>query len=341
MVSATYFDGRTTRVQAVEVSVTGGDLLITGSHLELRVPFASVIIDERLGNAPRRLHLPGGACCEVRDLAALDGLLSATTHRESWLGDLQRRTGWILGALLALGVILSVAYEWGLPWAAATGARRLPPGIASTLSIQTLKTLDGGLLRRSEISEGRQRSLKLQFDALRSSGGSAIPSILIFRASPSLGANAFTLPDGTIVLLDDLTNTLSDDQVVAVLAHELGHAHERHGMQLMLRGAAVGAFLTFYVGDISQLLAAAPLAIVQARYSQDFEREADDFGAALLASNGLSPGLLAEVLTRLSKLRPETADVAFLRSHPATDERIRHLRELAQQNLRKGRNDVG
>jgi len=102
-------------------------------------------------------------------------------------------------------------------------------------------------------------------------------------------------------------------------------------MQLLLRSTAVGAFLTFYLGDISQLLAAAPAAVVQARYSQDFERQADDFGAALLSQHGLSPGLLADDLERLSKLRPDASYAGYLASHPPTEERIRRLRALASE----------
>jgi Zn-dependent protease with chaperone function len=331
MVPAMYFDGRTTRVHPVELSMIAGDLRVSGEGVELRVPFADIVIDERLGNAPRRLHFPGGACCEVRDLAALDRLLSTTTHRESWVDRPQHHLGWILGAVLGFVLIVPVAYQWGLPWAAAVGARRISPIIATTISNEVMNTLDAGWLQKSKVSGERQRSLLAQFDALRISADGTIPARLLFRASSRLGANAFTLPDGTIVLLDDLTNNVGDDaRVMAVLAHELGHAHERHGLQMMLRGAAVGAFLTFYVGDISQLLAAAPLAVVQARYSQQFEREADDFAATLLRRHGMSPALLADVLSRLSKLRPETAKHGYLLSHPPTDERIRHLRELAR-----------
>jgi len=330
MVSATYFDGRSTRLHAVQLSLVGEELIVTGSDIERRVPFAAIVVDERLGSAPRRLRLPGGACCEVRDLAALDRLLSATAHRDGWVDQMQRHRAAVLLALVAFGVVAAAAYQRGLPWATAIAARRIPPAIAATISAQALRTLDGGVLRKSRIPDARQRALVIQFDALQSSVSGAAHSALLFRASPQLGANAFTLPDGTILLLDDLTNTIGDDShILAVLAHELGHAHERHGMQLLLRGTAVGSFLTFYLGDISQLLAAAPAAVVQARYSQQFERQADDFGAALLSRHDLSPELLADDLSRLSKLRPETSNAGYLASHPPTEERIRHLRELA------------
>jgi predicted Zn-dependent protease len=77
------------------------------------------------------------------------------------------------------------------------------------------------------------------------------------------------------------------------------------------------------------LLAAAPAAVVQARYSQDFERQADDYGAALLLRNGMSPELLADALKKLAQSEPESSKSGYLSSHPSTDERMRHLRQLA------------
>ena len=333
MVSATYFDGRSTRVHAVELAIAGEDLLVTGTDVNLHIPFAQVKVDERLGRAARRLRFPDGGCCEVVDLVALDGLLSSSAHRDGWVDRLQRHQRFAMLALCAFAVVVVVAYKWGLPWVAAEGARRLPPVIARAISTQTMKTLDGRLLGESLIAYARQRSLTAHFNALQTPGSSRSQSALLFRASPQLGANAFTLPDGTIVILDDLTNSIGDDShLLAVLAHELGHAHEHHGLQMLLRSSAVGAFLTFYLGDISQLLAAAPVALIQARYSQQFEQQADEYGAALLREHGLSPELLADDLSRLMKLRPDASGGGYLASHPPTDKRIRRLRELARKN---------
>ena len=226
---------------------------------------------------------------------------------------------------------LAVAtYKWGLPWAAAQGALRLPPAVGKSLSAQALKILDGGLLMPSKIAEPRRQALSAEFHALRLPEGGTPTSTLLFRSSPQLHANAFTLPDGTIIVLDDLITSIGDDhQSLAVLAHELGHAHGRHGLQMLLQSSAIGAFLTFYIGDVSQLLAVAPAAVVQARYSQALETQADDYAAALLAHNGMSPDLLADALKKLTDLHPGLTQAGYLSSHPSTDERMRRLRALA------------
>jgi Zn-dependent protease with chaperone function len=330
MVQADYCNGRSTRVRAVELSVTGADLLVRGEDVELRVPFSRVRVDEQLGRAPRRLHLDDGAFCEVHDLQALNTLLALTPHRDGWVDRMQRHGAVVVGACVLCVMMTIAGYRWGLPWLAAKGARHLSPTIGSALSAQALRALDGGILRPSLIPETRRQGIAAAFHAMRLPEGGTPGSALLFRRSQQLGANAFTLPDGTIIVLDGLLTAIGDDRrILAVLAHELGHAHGHHGLQILLQGSAVGAFLTFYVGDISPLLAAAPAAVVQSRYSQQLEWQADDYAAALLLHNGLSPDLLADALTELAALHPELSKGGYLASHPSTDERLRHLRMLA------------
>jgi len=330
MLRANYFDGRSTRIRVVELSVAGEDLVVAGEDIDLRVPFAHVKVDDRLGRAPRRLRFPDGTFCEVRDLDALDTLLSSTAHRDGWVDRMQRHLQFALFAAVACVALAFAAYKWGLPWAAARGAQHLPSAVGKAISVQTLKLLDGKLLMPSKIAVERQRTLSADFHALQLPEGGTPDSVLLFRSSPQLGANAFTMPDGTIIVLDDLITSIDDDQqILAVFAHELGHAWGRHSLQMLLHSSAVGAFWTLYVGDISTLLAAAPAALVQARYSQDLEKQADDYGAALLAHNGMSPALLADALKKLAASHAGTPTGGYLSTHPSTDERMRHLLLLA------------
>lgn len=336
MVEANFFDGRSTRVRVVNLSAAGQDLLIAGDGIDLRAPFAEIKVDERLGRAPRRLHLKDGSFCEVRDLNALDGLLASIGHRDGRIDRIQRQAKYVLIACVALLVLGVASWKWGLPWAAQIGARHLPPAVGQTLSVQTLKLLDGRILLPSKIPPERQQELDDKFHALLLPEGGTPASALLFRRSPQLGANAFTLPDGSIIVLDDLITLLDNDpRTLAVFAHELGHVHGRDSLQLLLQSSTIGAFLTFYVGDVSNLLAAAPAALLQAKYSQALERRADDYGAALLLRNGMSPLLLADALNKLSASHPESksSPLGYLSSHPSTEARMRHLRLLGARSL--------
>jgi len=325
MVRADYYDGRSARRRAVTVSASGTELQVVGEDVDLRVAFADVAVDERLGRAPRRLRFAEGVC-EIRDLDGLDALLASLGHRDGWLDRAQRRWSYVSSALVACACLTVAMYVWGLPWLAARVAEHLPTSVGAALSVQTLKLLDGSLLVPSTLDRGRQTTLDEKLHRLRLPAAGRMP-VLLFRGSPQLGANAFTLPDGTIVVTDDLVLALkADDEILAVLAHEVGHGAGKHGVQLLLRSSLVGAFSTLYFGDISGLLAVAPAALVQARYSRDLERQADDYAAALLRANGLSPALLADALDTLSRAHPGQALDGYLASHPPTAERIRRLR---------------
>jgi len=332
MVQANYFDGRSTRVRPVTLSMLGDDLVVAGDDLNLQVPFTQVQVDERLGSAARRLRFEDGGFVEVRDLGSLDDLLALAPYRSGHVDRLQRNVQFVLFALVACIALAFAGYKFVLPWAAARGARHLPPAIGKTLSVQTLKALDGVILMPSKIPGERRDALTAEFHALHLPEGGTPHSELLFRRSSQLGANAFTLPDGTIIVLDGLLDAIHDDhQIMAVAAHELGHAYGHHGLQLLLQTSAVGAFWTLYVGDMSQLLAAAPAALIQAHYSQDLERQADDYGATLLLHNGLSPALMADALEKLMAAHHGSSNKGYLSSHPPTDERMRHLRARARE----------
>jgi Zn-dependent protease with chaperone function len=329
MLSADYFDGRTTRVRRVSLQAAGEDLILAGEDINVRVPFAQVRVDERLGRAPRRLRFRDGTFCEVSDLKALDALLSSTAHRDGWVDRMQRHLQFVLTSLAACALLAVAGYKWGLPWVAAKGAEKMPLAVSKTLSDQALRILDGNILLPSSIEHERQQALSAKFHALRLPEGGTPHAELLFRRSPQLGANVFTLPDGTIVVLDDLITLLDDGQILATLAHEEGHVHGHHGLQLMLQSSVVGTFLAFYIGDISSLLAVAPATLMQAKYSRELEEQADEYAANVLVLNGMPPALLAEALKKLTESHPHAAQPGYLSSHPATDERMRHLGALS------------
>jgi Zn-dependent protease with chaperone function len=308
----------------------GADLTVSGDGIELRFPFSSLHLSERLGSAPRRIAFPDGGYCEISDLERLDELLALTEHREGFVERWQRHLPVAIAALLAVVAVLSILYRWGLPWAAGEAARYVPASIVDSLSQHSLAVLDGSWFWPSKLPEARRQQLAAEFEQLRRRVPGGVQAHLVFRASPTQGANALTFPGGTVVLLDGLVTVLGDDgQIMAVLAHELGHARAHHPMQLLLQRSALAAFWALYVGDASSLLATAPTVLLQARYSRQLEQQADDFAARLLVLDGLSPTALADALQKLAKARPPAAESGYLDNHPAIADRIRRLRERA------------
>jgi Zn-dependent protease with chaperone function len=331
MLTADFFDGHSTRVRKVVLRIDGQTLFISGENIEVQVPFSEVRVDERLGRAPRRLRFRDGAFCEVKDLDELDVLLSSAKHRDGWVDRTQRRARSVLVCLAAVVALIFAGYIWVLPWAAGKAAMKVPEVVGRQLSVATLQALDGQILLPSALPEARQRELSDAFHNMRLPGSGRPQEVLLFRNSRQLGANAFTLPDGTIIVLDDLVKVVRDDQqILAAMSHELGHAHGRHSLRLLLQSSVLGTFLAFYLGDFSSVLAVAPATLLHAKYSRELEEQADDYAATVLRFNGMSPVLLAEALKKLAASHKDSVDMGYMSTHPAIDERVRHLYSVSR-----------
>ena len=338
MLQARYFDGRTAAAQIVSLVLDGQDLLLRSTEFELRWPLREVHISERLGNTPRLLTFAGRGHCEVTDHAALDILLGSPVKPRSSLDVMHHSRSW---ALLAAGLIvlsLFAAYRYLLPWGAEVLAMRLPGAVLQKMGGSTLETLDRFVLEPSKLDAARQQQLIDAYARLKPLPNAQLPYRIVFRSSPSIGANAFALPDGTIVMLDGLVALAgNDNEILAVLAHERGHVERCHAMRMVLQSSIVGLVLAWYVGDVSSLLASAPAIIAQAKYSRDMEREADEYAEQTLQRNELSACLLADILVKLEaahqqkNLPAQTGSAQkiqvldYLSSHPATPERMAML----------------
>ena len=79
-------------------------------------------------------------------------------------------------------------------------------------------------------------------------------------------------------------------------------------------------------GDLTSVasLGALPVAFLEAHYSRDFEREADDFALQYMRNHGLPPEAFAAILMRMQQGRPE--GVPYLSTHPTTTERVERFR---------------
>lgn len=295
--AATYYDGESSQGHPVELRIVGETLMIyRGTNLLRTAPFAEVKVSEPMGRAPRTLRLREGGHCEVADLAGLAAWLAGQGRRESWVVRFQARWHLALGSLVAVILAVAAAYYWGLPVAADWIAARLPDRAVAEISRSTLETVDT-FLKPTQLPEARQQALRARLAEL----GERVPLPpyhLHFRRGGS--PNAFALPSGDIVVLDSLVKlAANDEEVIAVLTHELGHVHYRHGLRQVLQSSAVSVALAAWLGDVSSLGAALGGVVLTSRYSREFESEADAYGARMLLAAGSSPAYLADILERL------------------------------------------
>ena len=330
-VAASYFDGISARRQAVTVALRNGMLEVLGDEVARQASPTEVKIPGRLGNTPRQILFADGAHCEIADHLGFEALLAQAGYRPSLLARLEDHWRYAAAALLITLLAAAAAYLWGLPYAAREVAVRVPVSVLAAADTQFMRTFDHRLLLQSELTRARRQAIQSRLDQLSLPPGVVRPTAVYFRRSPSIGPNAFALPGGSVVILDEIVALADDDEeILAVLAHELGHVAERHALRQMLQASVVGLVMAWYVGDVSSVLAVAPATLLETRYSRDFERRADALGASILAQNGIPTSRLTDMLEKLDNTQADDIQedrmIDYLSTHPATAERIRSLR---------------
>jgi Zn-dependent protease with chaperone function len=328
MIHGYYFDGITSASQAATLDAGGGLLHIEGAAEPIAIALADVRISERIGNITRRFALPGGAVFETADNDAVDQacVAAGVKLRSGFVHWLESRWPVALGSLFAIAVITFAFFRWGMPAVVNWAAGALPTELDAAIGSQSLNTLDSLIFTRTTLGEKRQRRLQERFQAMTSNLDDGHRYQLVFRdgGKSGIGANAFALPSGIIVMTDQLVDMAQDDEeIVAVLAHEIGHVRGRHALRHLLHAAGVSAMAMALLGDVSQiagLLSSAPVLLI-ARQSREFELEADAFSRQWLRDHGIAEAKFDAILCRLSKATGERHGYEFFSSHPPTDER--------------------
>lgn len=343
---AVYYDGKTSARTPVRVRGLAHSLHIVGANVNIEIARADVRVDVRIGDARRALTLPGGAQLQTNDHAALAALFPHANRFETWVQGLERRWGYALAAIVVIVGFAWWCVVYGLPLAAKAGAGMVPVNIEAKLGEQTLYALDKSLCGPSALAARRQQDLRKVFGTLTAGLNDGYSYQLELRACGRVGPNAFALPGGAIVVTDDLIKLArNDQQVTAVLAHEIGHVRYRHGLRMALQGAGVAALIAALAGDavsITGLAVTLPTVLLQTGYSREAESEADTYAFRRLKEIGLSPKYFAEIMTRLeeyndkhsgSQSNAKTAEkngtLDYLSTHPDTARRIQ--RALANQ----------
>ena len=329
-----YFDGRRALRHVVEVALEAGRVRLLGPEVRAEYDARAVRASPRIANTPRWLYLPDGATVVLNDGASLDDLHKHEGFPKA-LHALESRPAYAVIAVALVVAVLWLLLDRGVPAAVSRIVDYVPVETEATLGNETLQALDRYLMRPSNLPVSRQSALRERFYEIVHTEGDAPEYRVLFRSSPVLGPNAFALPSGIIVMTDELVHLAQkDDEIVGVLAHELGHVKRRHAMRSLLEGSITALVIAGVTGDIASatsLAAAAPAVLLQNKYSRNNELEADRYAIDLMRRGGIDPRDFAALLTRMEKAdAPKGAGIPpFLSSHPTTAEREALAREAA------------
>lgn len=341
-----FFDGNTSRRVPARLEVDAGQWAVTtddGQLLAGPSPVTAIELSSRLGNTPRFLDFPGAGRFETLHNDAIDDLLRGTDAQQGLAYRLE--SSW---RLVLLSLVLAISFAWGgirygIPALAETLAFRLPASVGTHLGAGTLALLDRAALKPSTLPAARQQALRARFLAFAQATDPSLEVDIQFRdAARSLGANALALPSGTLVFTDQLVNLAEhDDELLAVLAHELGHLARRHALRQVLQSSGLGLVILVVTGDVSSISAsvsAIPVVLTELGYSRAFEYEADRYAAQALAAQNIPASRLTTLLERLEQANgctkpheecpdasPDGRWASYLSTHPSTAERQQAL----------------
>jgi Zn-dependent protease with chaperone function len=326
--AGTYYDGLTTQATPVSLRLDDANVLhVDGLPAPVAHPLTSVRISARLGDTARALYFPDGAKCDCLDNAAVDELerRAGKAGFSRLVHALESRWRYALLAGLLLVLLLVGGAHWGIPFLARRAADAMPAAMARDLGRGTLEVLDRTLLKPSELPQDVQQRFEGEF-AVMARHYPELPLSLHFRGG--MPANAFALPDGGVVVTDALVQlSTNDEQVLAVLAHEIGHVHHRHALRMALEGSTLVLLSSAYFGDVTQLTTlstALPSVYTRAAYSRDCETEADTFALHYLDESHIPRQRFADIMRALQKEMggDSKGGLQYLASHPPTSERI-------------------
>lgn len=334
VVEARFYNGKSSQQRQVSISFEPPDRLhVAGDGVDFSCALAEVQASSRVGNTRRHLRFADGSECETEDNDAIDEIFSGV--RAAAFGRLlyrwESRLGYVLFALVLTAASLWAGITYGIPALARQVAFSLPPATDKMLGQKALEGLDQVLLAPTRLRPERQAQLQRLFSDAAAGIDGARDYRLELRASKRIGANALALPSGIVVVTDPLVELAKNDaELIAVLAHEIGHLRQRHGLRRVLQDSSTALLVIALTGDIGSvvsLTAALPALLLQSKYSRDFEREADDFAFAYLTRRGIPAQSLAELLLRMEQQAGAAGNLPnYLSSHPATEERAERSR---------------
>ncbi|MGA3062002.1 MAG: M48 family metallopeptidase [Methylocystis sp.] len=322
---AVYFDGRVKRGRLVTLRF-GPALEIAESGVFLTAwPYADVR-RASAGEGVWILHALGApelARLEARG-PALQAQITARCRLlagEGARGATSSAIGWSIA-----GVAAMVGAIWvGIPRAADRIAARVPISMERRLGEAADSQARAAFGTKQCAAPAGAAALAKLSARLRSASDLRLPATIVVLASKT--PNAFALPGGKVYLLSGLlAKAENQDEIIGVLAHELGHLQHRDHLCRMIADGGGAYLIGLLFGHVTGggALIYASKTLLFAAHSRESEAAADAFAAATLAKLGRPAKPMGELLLRITGPEADGA-TAILHDHPLSQERLDYL----------------
>lgn len=314
----------------------GNAVIRAGSEILATGPLDRLDISARVGSIPRRIVFPDGSQFTTDDNDAVDGLPVARLRRSGLIHGLERFRARLAVFVVVIVCFCFLIYRYAVPALVELAVAVTPPVVPQLLSAGTLVTLDQTVFSASELPEPRRAAIEAAFKTMAGlTERGADGFVLNFRKGGSIGPNAFALPDGNIILTDELAELAGNEEaILGVLAHEIGHVEHDHTLRQLYRAGGVTALIMLIGGDIGsgvEDILMQGSALVSLSYSRSQESDADRYSVELMRRAGHDPAALVQFLDLMFKKFGDGGPLNMLSTHPATPARIEAIRAYSKE----------
>jgi putative metalloprotease len=238
-----------------------------------------------------------------------------------------------------LGLALSPGHAFDLNKALKVGTQALQ---AATLSDADVKSLADQACTQSDAEEkiaGPKDKYSKRLDNIAKKLGNEINGQPVnYKVYITPDVNAWAMANGCIRVYSGLMDLMTDDEIIGVLGHEMGHValgHSRKAMQTAYTVSAAKSAVGEYGGTTGAALSGSTLgkfteALINAQFSQSQELDADNFSFDLLTQKKLKREALASAFQKLADLGG--GDHSMLDSHPASADRVKNIQTRIANN---------
>jgi Zn-dependent protease with chaperone function len=309
-ITGVFYDGKTSGRQTCTLIVNDQGYATLSDIQMSPVLFSSLSISVRVGNTARIISLPNGGSFESKYNDEIDQLLSRYTKNKLALltHHWESKTRYILISTICIVGLTVLAVFLGIPKLSEKIAYSLSSEFSVQLADNTLNELDQVYFKPSTLPVARRKELDDLFNQY-------LPVIdefdfkLHFRNGGDIGANAFALPDGSVIITDQLIELAeSNDEILSVLLHEIGHVIHRHALRRVIESTSTSFLFVWLTGDVEMAtdwLAVLPALLIQSKYSRIHEREADTYALAQMESHKIDPIHFSTFMQKLAEYQTQ------------------------------------
>jgi Zn-dependent protease with chaperone function len=289
-------------------------------------------ISPRVGDIARVITFSDQSTFITNDNPAIDFALSHMGHKyHGFVHYCEQFKSRLLIMLVAIIVLSRLIYVYALPILIEVAVLLTPKIATDAMSHSTLATLDRIVFEQSELKKQHQNDILTDFHALTAASQFKNYTFkLQFRKGGNLGANAFALPDGSIVITDELIKLVGTDKdaIMGVLAHEIGHVEKQHSLKLLYRAAGMAGLAMLISGDLGSASGDVLIntsALLSLSYSRGAETEADQHSVDLMRKVERDPLALARFFAKIETITGGEDEISVFSTHPATPQRVQDI----------------